>query len=236
MIAVIDAWGTLTPPAGAADDDDLFAATGVSGAIVVGDRFGAERARAMGMNVVQHIGVTTRLSLATRMQVRRKLPRSAPITPLSIWTAGVLGSPLGQLPEPRPLTDDRREDTTPLVVPVASNPADIDAFALTLSAGLLDAAGAACVIGLPSGAAHLRRARRLLSCSDRLIAVRRLGRPSPAYIASADVLLDLGVRRGGPIDRVIGTTDAHRIDGRTCATPLSLAIEIKRGLQTAASR
>lgn len=235
MIPVIDSWGAAAPPPGAADDDDLLSATGADGAIVIGDRTGVERARAMGVVVLMHIGVQMGPAMLTRRRVRSMLPSRGDLVPMSIWTAGVLGRAIGVLPEPRLRAARPRSAITPFVLPIASDPRRIDAHRLVLATGLIEAAGASCLMGLPNGASHLQRARRLLSESDRLVAIEALAAPAPTYIRSADILLDCGITPGGAIDHACNAVSAPRIDVTRATTPTSIAIELKAALRQGAT-
>ncbi|MEL7482769.1 MAG: hypothetical protein AAFN41_00305 [Planctomycetota bacterium] len=230
MIAVIDSWGERRPPPGAADDDDLLLATGADAAVMIGDATGLKRARAMGINVIEHIGVTPGPRAMLRRRVLRRLPADSSWFPMSIWAAGITNRSLRvpDSPDTPHAVVDRVQ--APFVLPVASDPRDIDAFQLVLAAGLLEAAGSSCVIGLPSGASNMSRARRLLSNADRLIPVIALPAPAPRYIVRADLLLDLRVTLGGPIDELCQTNGVCRVDARTAIAATSLAVAIRQGL------
>lgn len=231
MIHVVDSWGDHPPPPGAADDDDLFAATGVDAAIVVGDRSGRARAEAMGVPVVDHIGTRPGPAGLVRRRIRHRLPSGVEIRPLSIWAAGMIGRPLSAPTSPARTRLRPRSDLRPFVLPVASNPREMDAFRLVLAAALIEAAGGRCLIGLPTGAGAMPRARRLLASSDRLIPVEALACPAPAYIDSADLLLDVGVTPGGPIDDACRSAGAPLVDARRAFTPMSIAIAVRAGLR-----
>lgn len=76
----------------------------------------------------------------------------------------------------------------------------------------------------------MSRARRLLSNADRLIPVIALPAPAPRYIVRADLLLDLRVTLGGPIDELCQTNGVCRVDARTAIAATSLAVAIRQGL------
>ena len=230
MIAVVDSWARTPPPPGAADDDDLFLATGADAAIVIGDRLGLLRAQAMGINVISHRAIREPLGTMARLRLRRGFPRRPDLCPMSIWTAGVVNAPIKLPAAPNPRLAQAAASRRPFIVPIASSPRDIDAFALTHAAALLDAAGFDCVMGLPTCSSHLARARRLLCNADRAIAGEALPGPATADPHSADMLLDVGVRPGGPIDRYCDELGGNRIDARGSQTPMSFAIAIKQAL------
>ncbi len=230
MIGVVDCWTDTPPPPGAADDDELLAAAACDAAVVIGDRGAPKRAADMGVRVVSHVAV----SPGPRFLIRRRLRKliGDPVcVPLSIWSAGVLERDLWSSasdPEIQPAAP--RSPMRPFVLPIASEPGRIDACTLVMASALIEAGGGRCLIGLPTGLAQLGRARRRLAAADRILPIEALPLPAPRYIASADLVLDLGITPGGTIDSAVASSGTPSIDALEAATPLSVASRIVEAL------
>lgn len=231
MIPVIDCWTRVPPPPGGADDDELLSASGRS-AVIIGDRGARERAERMGVGVITHIAVRSPGGFAPAI-VRRRLESfdTSRLSPRSIWAAGCLRSAVvGEDPPTNPVSLAPRSGLRPFVLPIASNPGSVDACLLVAAQALVEAAGNRCLLGLPSGACQVDRARRQLAAADRLLAIEALGHPAPMYVGTADLVIDLGVNPGGSIDALIREAGVPRVTASGSTTPLALASFIHRGL------
>lgn len=238
MIVVVDVWTDRAAPPGAADDDDLFAASQAEACFVLGGRAAIDRARAFGANVIGSAAVPPGPLPLVRRAISMRLGSLVgnDASAASIWSAGVSRLPL-RLPDGCRLPPQRaRRPATqgPLILPVATQPQDIDSLSLAVAAAILRAAHVVCTICLPEGSGSLARCRRFVSQADRSIAVEHTGGPWLTALTHADAVIDFGLTPGGTLDRAVRARAVPRLEASTPHSGASLAMLIKRGLPQAA--
>lgn len=238
-ISVVDVWTLVPPPLGCGTDDDLLRARHSAGVVIIGDTNAPRRADSFGLTVLAHIGASHPSDPRVGRRARAMCERigSATVRCETPWTAGQLRSGVARQGEAADaaVSASPLDPIEPVILPVASHPAAIDAFLLAQAVAVLSASGQNSLMTIPSGARQLDRSRRAMALADRPLPVEVSSLPWISLLPRASVVLDCGIVPGGPGDRFVTQSGVLRADARGARSPLAVATCIRQALRTRAA-